>query len=315
VGCTLATVVIVSSPPWDRALLASGVYKYAPYVSDNVDLETALTAGTLLYYREGAGATVSVKRLTGTLALAIDGKVDASNGSDMLTQKLAAHLPLLLHEQPREVGIIGLGSGVTLGAALRHPIARADVIEISPEVVEASSLFAAENYHALSDPRTRLIVGDGRSHLALSNRRYDVLISEPSNPWIAGVAALFTREFFLSARSRLAPGGIICQWAHTYNITDRDLRSIVATFTSVFPDGTAWLIGQDDLLLVAADGGRHEPVQRSVAVRRRAGGAEAVCERRAPANRRSDGARVYGSARHEHARRRSQRQQAHRSAE
>jgi spermidine synthase len=250
-ACTAVTAVIVSAPPWDRELLASGVYKYAHFVADNVDLEEALKAGTLLYYREGAAATVSVKKLTGTLALAIDGKVDASNGSDMLNQKMAAHLPLLLHERPRQVGIIGLGSGVTLASALVHPIERADVIEISPEVVEASTLFAAENRKALSDPRARLIVGDGRSHLALSSRQYDVLISEPSNPWIAGVAALFTREFFLAARSRLAPGGLICQWAHTYNISDRDLRSIVSTFTSVFPNGTAWLIGQDDVLLVA----------------------------------------------------------------
>ena len=79
-----------------------------------------------------------------------------------------------------------------------------------------------------------------------------MIISEPSNPWIAGVAALFTREFFEAARDRLAPGGIICQWAHTYNISDPDLRSIVATFTSVFPDGTVWLVGGDDVLLVAA---------------------------------------------------------------
>ena len=106
----------------------------------DVDLDTLLKAGTLLYYKEGSASTVSVKRLTGTTTLAVDGKVDASNRGDMLTQKLIAHLPLLLHDSPRDVGIIGLGSGVTLGAALSHPIARADVIEISPEVVEASTV-------------------------------------------------------------------------------------------------------------------------------------------------------------------------------
>ena len=122
-----AAVMLVFSPPWDRELLASGVYMYAPYVPKDLDLETLLKAGTLLYYREGAAATVSVKRLTGTTTLAVDGKIDASNRGDMLTQKLVAHLPLLLHDNPREVGIIGLGSGVTVGAALRHPIARVDV--------------------------------------------------------------------------------------------------------------------------------------------------------------------------------------------
>ena len=248
-----AVAMLVFSPAWDRELLASGGYIYAPYVPKVLDLETALKAGTLLYYREGAMATVSVKKLTGTTSLAIDGKVDASTRSDMLTQRLVAHVPLLLHEDPKEVCIIGLGSGVTLGSALRHPIEHADVVELSPEVVEASRYFEQENYRALSDSRTHLIVGDGRSHLLLTNRKYDVIVSEPSNPWIAGVASLFTREFFAAARARLAPGGIICQWAHTYNISNGDLRSIIATFRSVFPNGTAWLIGEEDVLLIASD--------------------------------------------------------------
>ncbi len=248
-----AVAMLVFSPPWDRALLASGAYMYAPYVPKDLDLRTLLKAGTLLYYREGAAATVSVKKLTGTTTLAVDGKVDASNRSDMLTQKMVAHLPLLLHDNPREVMIVGLGSGATAGSALRHPIARADVLEISPEVVAASHFFVAENYDALKDPRTNLIVGDGRSHLLLTSRKYDVIISEPSNPWIAGVAALFTREFFSGARDRLADGGIMCQWANAYNISDADLRSIAATFTSVFPNGSVWLVGGDDVLFVGSE--------------------------------------------------------------
>ena len=262
-----AVAVIAAGPPWDRELLASGAYLYARYVPKDLDLETLLKAGTLLYYREGAAATVSVKRLTGTTTLAVDGKVDASNRGDMLTQNLVAHLPLLIHEKPRDVAVIGLGSGVTLGAALKHPIARADVIEISAEVVEASRFFAEENHRALEDSRTHLIVGDGRSHLQLTNRQYDVIISEPSNPWIAGVAALFTREFFLAARERLAPGGIICQWAHTYTISDPALRSVVATFTSVFPDATAWLVGGDDLLLIASRPDSDSPAGSSLGAR------------------------------------------------
>ena len=248
----LTVLLIAFSPAWDRELLASGVYIYAPYVPPDLDLETQLKAGSLLFYREGASATVSVKRLTGTTTLAVDGKTDASNRGDMLTQKLVAHLPLLLHDNPREVGIIGLGSGVTVGAALTHPIARADVIEISPEVVQASAYFTVENRNALADPRTHLIVGDGRSHVLLGRRKYDVIVSEPSNPWIAGVAALFTQEFFAAARAQLAPGGIMCQWANAYNISDADLRSILATFRSVFPHGTAWLVGGDDVLMVGS---------------------------------------------------------------
>ena len=244
---SLATAAAVAglvflNPAWDRQLLASGAYMYAPFVPRDLDLVTQLKAGSLLYYREGAAATISVKRLTGTLSLAIDGKTDASNRSDMLTQRVIAHLPLLLHENPKTVFIIGMGSGVTLGSALRHPVERVDVAEISSEVIEASRHFSAENHDALSDPRARIIVGDGRSHLQLTAAKYDVIVSEPSNPWIAGVAALFTREFFEAARAHLAPGGVICQWANIYNISDRDLRSIAATFTSVFPHGTVWLV-------------------------------------------------------------------------
>jgi len=251
VAAIAVSVLAVLMPAWNRGRLANGAYRLAPALAAG-DIETALEAGDLLYYREGAAGTVSVRRLLGVTSLAIDGKVDASNGADMLTQKLLAHLPLLLHDNPRSVYIIGLGSGVTLGAALRHPIDRADVSEISPEVVSASAYFSTENRDALSDGRVRLIVGDGRSHLLLSDDRYDVIVSEPSNPWMAGVSTLFTREFFQAARAHLQPDGILCQWAHTYNINDTDLRSIVDTFLSTFPNGSAWLVGASDLLLIGS---------------------------------------------------------------
>ncbi len=249
-GVAIAALLM---PPWNPARLANGGYRYAAALAEG-DIATGLEAGQLVYYREGAAGTVSVRQVPGALSLAIDGKVDASNAADMLTQKLLAHLPLLLHPNPRRVGIIGLGSGVTLGAALTHPVERVDVVEISPQVVEASRFFARENHDALDDPRTRLVVGDGRTHLHLTPDRYDVIISEPSNPWMAGVATLFTREFFLAARERLAPGGLLTQWAHTYSISQEDLQSIVATFLSVFPDGTAWLVAESDLLLIGGAG-------------------------------------------------------------
>ncbi|MPZ17350.1 MAG: tetratricopeptide repeat protein [Luteitalea sp.] len=240
-------------PSGDPLLLSSGAYKYAPLFR-GPNLESTLTAGQLRYYREGAAATVTVRDLAGTRSLAIDGKVDASDAGDMLTQRVLAHLPLLLHPTPRNVAIIGLGSGVTLGSALRHPIDRATMLELSPGVVEASRFFERQNHGALSDPRTRLILGDGRTHLLLGTTRYDVIVSEPSNPWMAGIASLFTREFFEAARARLAPGGVLCQWAHTYDISTADLKSIVATFLSVFPDGTLWLVGEGDVLLVGSRG-------------------------------------------------------------
>lgn len=253
VGAVVALAAAFWTPSWDPMLLSSGAYKYAARLQ-GPDLRTALTAGRLRYYKEGASSTVAVRDLAGTISLAIDGKVDASNGGDMLTQRLLAHVPLLLHPDPRRVAILGMGSGVTVGSALTHPIEQATVLEISPEVVDASRFFTTENHNALADPRTRLIVGDGRTHLLLTNERYDVIVSEPSNPWMAGIASLFTQEFFQAAKARLAPGGILCQWAHTYDISNDDLKSIVATFLSVFPDGTLWLVGEGDVLLVASDG-------------------------------------------------------------
>src|SRR4029434_1862026 len=154
-------LMIARLPPWDRELLASGAYKYAPYVGAG-DLETVLRAGQLEYYKEGAAGTVSARRLTGTLSLAIDGKVDASNAGDMLTQRLLGLLPVLLHGHAQDIAVIGLGSGVTVAAALATgTVARPDVVEISPEVVEASHFFDRESGSALSRPGVRLIVGDG----------------------------------------------------------------------------------------------------------------------------------------------------------
>ena len=250
-GSVLA-IVTFGLPEWDRDLITSGAYKYSR-LSSVSDLEWNLRAGYLEYYREGTAGTVSVRRLAGSRSLAIDGKVDASNAGDMLTQRLLGLLPTLLHPEPREALVIGLGSGVTADAVLASgEVRHVDVVEISSEVVEASAYFNRENHEVLKKPAVRLLVGDGRSHLRLSARQYDVIISEPSNPWMAGVAALFTREFFEAARARLRSRGIFCQWAHTYEIAELDLQSIVRTFASVFPHGTMWLAGDGDLLLIGS---------------------------------------------------------------
>jgi spermidine synthase len=181
--------------------------------------------------------------------------VDASDaGGDLLTEKLLAHLPLLLAPEADRVCLIGLASGVTAGAALTHPVRRLDVIEISPDVVRASHDFDSVNGRPLEDPRTTLIVNDGRNHLALTSSRYDAIISEPSNPWIAGMNNLFTRDFFRIARARLRPGGIFAQWFHIYNMPPDDLRSLVAAFAEVFPSAALWKLNDGDILLTGFEG-------------------------------------------------------------
>ncbi len=242
-------------PRWNLERMTSGAYKYASGFVSRADLDTMLSSGEVMYFKEGSTTAVSVRKLRGTLSLSVDGKVDATDAGDMTTQKMLAHLPLLLRRDPKNaanVAIIGLGSGVTAGAALRHPIQRLDVVEISPEVVEASRLFSHVNESALSDPRTELIVGDGRNHLRYTQRRYDVIVSEPSNPWMSGMASLFTREFFNEARERLAPGGLHCQWFHSYNMSVDDLRTIVATFRSVFPHARLWALTKYDFIMLGS---------------------------------------------------------------
>jgi tetratricopeptide (TPR) repeat protein len=154
--------------------------------------------------------------------------------------------------RPSDVCIIGLGSGVTAGAALAHPVDRVDTIELSREVVRASDFFTTENRAALRDPRGHLLVGDGRTHLRLANRTYDVIVSEPSSPWVAGAAPLFTRELFAAARDRLNPGGLFAQRVHLQGVPPGDVRSILATFAEVFPHTTLWLAGETDLLVIGS---------------------------------------------------------------
>jgi spermidine synthase len=252
----IAAILVLSAsfliPRWDPELMSSGAYKYAPYYKAQADLESMLKSGDLAYFKEGATTTVSVRRHRGETSLAIDGKVDATDSGDMTTQKMLGHLPLLLSDAAKHVAIIGLGSGVTAGAALRYPIESLDVVEISPEVAAASDFFKHVNHDALRDTRTRLIIGDGRNHLRYIRKKYDVIISEPSNPWMSGMASLFSREFFQEALSRLSENGIHCQWFHSYNMSTDDLRTVIATFRTVFPHAQLWALNQNDFLLLGS---------------------------------------------------------------
>jgi spermidine synthase len=260
-------VALAFVPRWDLERLAGGAYRYGHREAEG-ELEESLRAGELLYYRDGTLATVSVKRLGNAKALAVDGKVDATNGGDMATQRLLAHLPLLLHGAARRVAVVGLGSGATAASALKHPLEALDVIEISPEVVEAArSYFGDVNAGVFTDPRVRLRVTDARNHLLLTPGLFDVIISEPSNPWMAGVASLFTREFFASARARLSPGGLFGQWMHVYGMTVDDFRTVVGGFADVFPESGLFQITEGDLLLVGAEGRWPQPSAAALAER------------------------------------------------
>ncbi|MEO8500541.1 MAG: methyltransferase domain-containing protein, partial [Vicinamibacteria bacterium] len=251
----LALWTLAISPSFDKELFAGGAYKYSAYDPD-LTVEDVLRRGELVSYAEGRIANVSVKRVGSSFSLAVDGKVDATSGGDMLTQRLLAHVPFLISERPEKALVIGLGSGVTASAALTHDPASVTAVEISKEVVEAARRFFAEaNRKVLENPKLRLVVGDARQYVLATRERYDVIISEPSNPWMAGVSALFTREFFTSVKSRLAGGGVFCQWGHLYNMGGSDLATLLATFRDVFPGGRVFVISEADILIVGSEGG------------------------------------------------------------
>jgi len=231
--------------------MTAGGYKYAPYYTAS----SSLDSGELISVREGVSGTVAVRKDGGSTILSIDGKVDASDaGGDLLTEKLLAHLPLLLAPDADRVCLIGLASGVTAGAALTHSIRQLDVAEVSRDVIEASHDFDGVNGRPLDDPRTALLLNDGRNHLALTSSHYDVIISEPSNPWIAGMNNLFTRDFFRIARGHLRDGGVFAQWFHIYNMPLEDLRSLLAAFSEVFPSAALWKLNDGDILLTGFAG-------------------------------------------------------------
>jgi spermidine synthase len=251
VAAVAALAIWFVGPGWDEKLMTSGVYMYGPMYGDKQGLVDALKFKQLLFYDEGPGATVSVERNQTVLSLKIDGKVDASTGTDMITQELISHLPLLMHPRPDTVLVIGLGSGVSLGSAERHPVKQIDCVELLANVIDAAACYREYTYDCLADPRLNMILGDGRNHVLLTDKKYDVIISEPTNVWISGVGDLFTREFFQLARRRLKPGGVMSAWFHTYRMGDAELRSGIKTFLQVFPNTTLWLANESDLIVVA----------------------------------------------------------------
>ncbi len=235
-------------PKWDKAIISSG--SFMPYRIEELE-EAVQQRNKILYYKEGIHTTVTTELAnSGNIFLRVNGKTDASLALDMRTQLLSGYLPLLLHPKPKTVAVVGQGSGVTLGAVEQFPVKSIDLVEISPAVIEGSQFFSPFNHHSLDDPRVRVRLEDGRNFLALTDKTYDVIVSEPSNPWISGVGALFTRDFFEIVKSKLNPKGVICIWVHT-NMSPDDFKSIIKTFNSVFPAVSMWesIVGDDYLLI------------------------------------------------------------------
>ena len=258
-----AIVMILVSPAWDLRLLTAGIFRPAaagviagltdPTRSPQERLAEAYAVDSVVFYREGVNATVSLNRTvaSGDLFLKIGGKTDASSG-DIETQLLSGHLPMLFAPDSARVMVIGQGSGMTLAGVLRYPVKSAEIVEIEDAVIEASRWFHPPEQDPLDDPRTRITLEDGRTRLAIEEGLFDVIISEPSNPWLAGNNNLFTRDFYRLVRSRLSPQGVFGQWIQLYEISPETLSSLLTAFRSVFPNTYGFLTFNADFILIAA---------------------------------------------------------------
>lgn len=254
---TLVLVFVLSLfiPRWRREVLTSGVYVNANQWLINEE------GARLTFYKEGLYGTVTVREFpNGVQILQINGKNEASSDFDADAAVLLGHLPMLVHKNPKDVLLVGLGGGFTLDAITDYNgVARVDVVEIEPAVVEGARTMGEVNSNVLEDSRINMIIDDGRRHLIASQKTYDVIVSQPSNPWLTGVSNLFTKDYYELAKLALSSTheeeGIMISWLQLYSMPKEDLKIAIKTFLSVFPNTQAWtnLVGTD-LILVGGKG-------------------------------------------------------------
>jgi len=268
---TLATIVIASilvflaasSVRFDRSLLSSGVYRFGGLPAPGEFTNT--------FYKDGRTATVTVERelSDGNLILSTNGKPDASVSGDWLapparrqtrrslqddvsTQVLLPLIAMAHAPQARTAAVIGQGSGMTSHMLLGSPALRElATIEIEPEMIRASTQFRPVNYRVFTDTRARFVVDDARSYFAGAGRRFDLIVSEPSNPWVSGVAGLFTTEFYARIKRYLAPGGVFAQWMHLYEMNDSLVLTMLAALQQNFPAYDIYLTDDTDIVVIA----------------------------------------------------------------
>ncbi len=228
---------------WNQTQMTLGVFRVS--LAEGMLDPESWGQPDLVFYEDGLSTTVSVERWHRHYALKNNGKVDASNGDDMPTQVSVATYPLLLHQDgptDLDVAVIGFGSGVSVGTALSFPVRTVDVIELERAIPDAARFFedvnlldySVDGWPHVEMERLRIINDDGRNYLAATDREYDVIISEPSNPWIAGVSDLFTTDHFRITKRRLRPGGIYCQWVQLYELSPENIKTIYRTFAQEY---------------------------------------------------------------------------------
>ncbi|HYR69027.1 MAG TPA: fused MFS/spermidine synthase [Candidatus Dormibacteraeota bacterium] len=271
-AASAAAFATLAVPTWDAERMSLGLIRLLRshwYGGESLTHRTIDAIGRstklerLLFYKEGRAAAVTVIESGGRRALLINGKTDATTGvgEDMAQQVLVGQLPLLmLGDNGKDVCVVGYGSGVTTHAVLTHPIRDALTIELEEAVIEAAPQFRADAGEPLADPRSRLLIEDAGTYLRSTRRAYDVIISEPSNLWIAGMADLFTRDFYRTAASKLRPGGIFCQWVQCYQTSPATLQTIFRTLAVRFPHGQLFFVDKSADLIILASPDRDVPL-------------------------------------------------------
>jgi spermidine synthase len=223
---------------------------------------TAQGPGRPLYQAEGMNSSIVISQPdAGQISFHVSGKVEASTDMrDMRLQRMLGHLPALIHPNPHSVLIVGFGAGVTAGAFVSHPeIQKIDICEIEKVIPPATSYyFNIANHNVLNDPRTTVHYDDARHFVLTSSDKYDIITSDPIHPWVKGTATLYSREYFQIVKDHLNPGGVVTQWVPLYESDPDTIKTELATFFSVFPNGTVWANDADnkgyDLVLLGQNG-------------------------------------------------------------
>jgi spermidine synthase len=257
-------VMIVLTPRMNLPDLSIGAYDTLVRVlaqtreGETTGQPTGSNIHQLLMYEEGPTATVSVRRDNETISMAINGRTNASDSMfDMPTQVMLGQLPIFVAPRIEKGLIIGFATGITVGSMLQSPIESVTCIELEPGTVNGSRFFEHVNHLPLADPRARLIIDDARTYLRVTPERFDIIVSEPSHPWVPGVANLFTQEFFELGKARLSDQGVFVQWVQIYQLSTESLRSVLATYQKVFPHVLMFRVGGlnkgKDLLLFGSN--------------------------------------------------------------
>lgn len=262
VAAAAVMVVVPALSPLDNERMSSGVFRHG-LTRENAQV---------LFHRDGKTATVTViESPGGARTVKTNGKPDGASHplrklvtNDDPTVTLLGALGPMHHPQARNAAIIGLGTGITTAVLLESKTLQSvDTIEIEPAMVAAAELFRPRSAAAFDDPRSRIILDDARAHFSKARTRYDIVVSEPSNPWVSGVAGLFTVEFYRHVAAHLADDGHFVQWLHLYETSPEVVGSIVRAFETVFPGFIAYSSSSNDILLVARKDGRIPKLDRA----------------------------------------------------